>query len=759
MASPGPSLPGVFHVLEAAGKDKLVHFKHKLRTLHTGSQGARLLHAMVLLTLGQDTEARISLEAMKGDAVAQLVACQWAGVNGSEPPVVPQDVSWTVARLFHLLAKENLCPASMRDMAYEVALHELNSQDDQRLSQLQDEARDRCGWDIRKDPSGFQELGSNLGCLPPPSTLLLGTQSQAYPINVTNWSWGHSLRSTVSPTSLASKLEISQSPTLPFLSLHCVTHGPSKLCETPPQVGLEPNPIPVDCQEPEEVSWPPSVETVTPLEILDNPGVPEVAPDLTSATLPNSLPAPEATSHNSGESVQTEADPESPSLSTLECTEKTSDASKQTPLQDSIREDTLQNSTLGAPAPAPPPQNFSSAPPSSFSSSCPVPPASSSHCPSPCHPDTSSEQKFYNFVILHARADEHVALRVRDKLEALGVPDGATFCEDFQLPGRGELRCLQDAIDHSGFTILLLTANYDCRLSLHQVNQALMNSFTQSGRQDCAIPFLPLECSRAQLSRDTSGLLESLVWLDEHSPIFERKVANTFKLQKLRIYRERWKKEQDARVLREHSQRLDAERRQVAAMHAAHSAYAHSYVALQEQVQKLSAAFGDHLSLGTRMSYSGSQVPMGVPPPFPTWPGGPHPPPVHSWQGGTLGPTFPQHPNFLQPPTSLQPPAASPQTSSFQQAPSFPQTPSFQHTPSFSQTPSFQQVPSFPQSPAFPRTPSCPQTPPFPPASSTHPQTPGPQPLIIHHAQMVQLGLTNHMWTQREAQAPDDKTK
>lgn len=299
-------------------------------------------------------------------------------------------------------------------------------------------------------------------------------------------------------------------------------------------------------------------------------------------------------------------------------------------------------------------------------------------------------------MVLHAREDEHIALRVRERLEAMGVPDGATFCEDFQVPGRGELRCLQDAIDHSAFTILLLTANFDCRLSLHQVNQSLMNSLTRHGRQDSVVPFLPLESSAAQLSPDTSSLLTGLAWLNEHSPIFARQMTNTFKPQKLRACKATWRKEQDTRALQQQRQHLEGERQQAAAWNAAWSAYLQTYLSWQTQMEELQAAFTSHMTFGTHLPPGaqvpyGGQGPLGAQPPFPTWPGH-QPPPLPPWLAGSPPPAFPQPP-------------------------------------------------------------------PFPQVTPVTPQSPGLQPLIIHHAQMVQLGLNNHMWSQRGTQAPEDKTQ
>ncbi|XP_002761653.4 TIR domain-containing adapter molecule 1 [Callithrix jacchus] len=694
MACKGPSLPSAFDILGTAGEEKLLYLKHKLKTLRPGCQGRDLLHAMVLLKLGQETEARISLEALKADAAAQLVARQWAGVDSTEDPEEPPDVSWTVARLYHLLAEEKLCPASQRDEAYREALRTLSARDDHRLGELQDEARDRCGWDVAGDPGSIQTLQSNLGCLPQSSASPSGTRSLPRPIDgVSGWSQGRSLRSTGSPASLTSNLEISQSPTMPLLSLHRSPQGPSKLCDDP-QASKVPEPVPGGCQEPEEMSWPPSGEIASPPELPSSPppGFCKVAPDATSTGLLDTPEAPETSTQFPVECTEGSAGPQSLPLPILEPPQNPCPVKGQTSPQLSV-EDTTSPNTKPSPSPTTPKTSHPPPPPPSAPSSAHLAPSSLF----PSSLESSSEQKFYNFVILHARADEHIALRVREKLEALGVPDGATFCEDFQVPGRGELRCLQDAIDHSAFIILLLTSNFDCHLSLHQVNQALVSNLMRQGPSDCVIPFLPLESSLAELSSDTASLLSGLVRLDEHSRIFDKKVANTFTSYRLQARKAMWRKEQDTRALREQSQHLDSERVQVAAMNAAYSAYLRSYLSWQAQMEQLQAAFGSHMSFGTGAPFGaqmpfGGQVPLGAPPPFPTGLGYPQPPPLHGWQVGTPLPPFPQPSGF-------------------------------------------------------------------PTASPAPPQSPGLQPLIIHHAQMVQLGLNNHMWNQRGSQAPEDSTQ
>ncbi|XP_049644266.1 TIR domain-containing adapter molecule 1 [Suncus etruscus] len=694
MAHPSPSLSGVFAILRTVGEQRLLHLKHKLKSLRTNCPRADLLLALVLLQLGQDTQARACLDALRADKVAQLMAHQWASKDGSPVPDEPPEVSWAVAQLYHLLAEENLCSVPMRDAAYQAALHRLRSGHHPQLRELQEEARAHCGWDLTGDLETLQPLRSDLGHLPssspsPPSR----TCSPAQPIEgPPGWSRGRSLRSTGSPTSLASQLLISQSPTRPFLSLQRGPVGPSKLCMEPEhEPGPGPGPTQDGGQVPEEMSWPPSSEPSSPPQPA--PQLPVEAPDV-SPTVPPEPPVP--------------AHAESSWPSPVQCTEEPGWA-HQAPTGSKQPPTGSEQPPTGSVNISPDPdQKFglspkgetwtSSATPGAPQTSSPPP---SRETPSGVHPfpltpspslPTSAaalEQKFYNFVVLHTQADERVALRVRQHLEDLGVPDGATFCEDFQLPGRGELSCLQDAIDHSAFTVLLLTPSFNCRLSLHQVNRAVMGSLSRRGWHDSVVPFLPLESSLEQLGPDTAALLAGMVWLEERSPVFDRKVARTFKPQLLLARRAEWRKEQEARALRERHQQLQAEQQRIQAWAADYSTYWQSYQAFCQQMQQLQADLGKYMTTGPRDHQS-------VPPAFPTWPG---------------------HPAPLLPPW---PPGIPP--------------------------------PAFPQAPAF-----QPHQSPHPTFSPASPQSPGLQPLIIHNAQMVQLGLNNHMWGQRGAQVPQDK--
>ncbi|XP_058513681.1 TIR domain-containing adapter molecule 1 [Ochotona princeps] len=699
MACPVPSLPGAFEILRAAGQDKLLFLKHRLKSLRPSFRGSNLLYAMVLLQLGQETEARLSLDALKDDVAARLVARCWAGVEvdavkaageqqEEEEKELQADVSWTVARLYHLLAAEKLCSGSMRDAAYQSALQVLASRDDPRLGQLREEARSQCGWDMLRDPGSFAPLRSDRSL--PPSSRSLPCPVQ----NPSGWSRGCSLRSTGTPgsigtpSSLGSHLEISKSPTVHLASLPRDPRGPPSSLGAEPMADQAP---PVGRREPEEMSWPPSVEPANPREGPQGPdvGLSEPSPEPAS----NTSPAPEASTNYPV--ACTEMSPANPCCTPLQSLEPPqitgSPKEQEGPLQEPMGHFKSQDTEPCPPASCTPQTSSPLAPPPSSSSS-----SSSSPAPSPSPAPCKPEQKFYSFVVLHAKADEDIAVRVRDKLEALGVPDGATFCEHFQVPGYGELSCVQNAIDHSAFVIFLLTPNFDCQLGLHQVSHALMNSLTRRGWENCVIPFLPQGISQAQLAPHTVSILSSVVWLREDSKIFAKIVANTFSTKTLQARKALWRIDQDSRALQEQNQQLEAQQQRVAAMITSYATYMQNYMSFQAQIDTLPTAFASHVSLGAGAPAGGAQGPLGPLPPFPTWPGAfsplvqppPPPPPLLPQYLGQVG--------FPPPPTPA---------------------------------------------------------PPAPP-----PPSPGLQPLVIHHAQMVQLGVNNHMWGQREAQGPEDTT-
>uniref|UniRef100_F6YR15 TIR domain-containing protein n=1 Tax=Monodelphis domestica TaxID=13616 RepID=F6YR15_MONDO len=604
MAELIPSFRGVFDILSQAGQDKLLYLKHKLKTSRPGTKAKDLLYAMILLTLGQETEARICLDSLKGDKASLSVVRTWEGGE----PLLNQadhlasedqaDIQLTVARIYQLLLEENLCEASSRNKAYKAALQAFRLGQDAQLD-IMAEAQDLCGHDIHGAGS-FQTLRSDRSCFPGSSASASRVNSHPVPISTRSSrlaaeSSPQSLHSTGSPASFASVLEISQSPTLPFLTYQPQKRshrGPSKLCGDPHSNSAQ-DPAPQTSQELEEIN----LSSSHPVASLHE------QPD----SLASVVSDPQPPNPSISPPLITPVDPETSLHSSTECSEALSDTQSLQPASGKPSEALISKESSGL-LPGLPPMSVppvGEGEPTQFSvqeSNCSeevsdLNPPLSTQDPSPSPlssslisgPELDTGQRFFSFVVLHAQEDEAIALRVRDTLESLGVPDGATFCEEFQVPGHFELRCLQDAIDNSAFTLLLLTRHFNCAMSLHQVHMALMNSITRKNKKNSVIPFRPRESKLK--STEVSQLLSGLVILDESSPVFSRKVNNTFNPRMLKAQREAWKKEQEIRAIHKQTQQIVEDRENISKKHSALFDYAYNYNLLHQQLQTLNLAF------------------------------------------------------------------------------------------------------------------------------------------------------------------------
>lgn len=101
------------------------------------------------------------------------------------------------------------------------------------------------------------------------------------------------------------------------------------------------------------------------------------------------------------------------------------------------------------------------------------------------------EDTFYAFVILHAQEDSEEAARLKSRLESISSTTGATFSEDFAVPGQSTFRCVEDAIENSAFVMLLLTPNFNTCLNETNADSALMNSIDKPHKNNTVIPLLP----------------------------------------------------------------------------------------------------------------------------------------------------------------------------------------------------------------------------------------------------------------------------
>ncbi|XP_061870756.1 TIR domain-containing adapter molecule 1 [Colius striatus] len=193
-------------------------------------------------------------------------------------------------------------------------------------------------------------------------------------------------------------------------------------------------------------------------------------------------------------------------------------------------------------------------PPPFYSSPSPAWPPPLQRVPT-AEPD-AEEQRFFTFVVLHATEDEPVAHRVKQLLEAMGVPNGATLCGDFSVAGRSHLTCFEDAMENSAFIILLLAKHFLCNLCMFQTNTALMESILNPSKQDSVIPFVPREnpLQRREMPRTLSGLIP----LDENSPGFSSTVRNTFTSSKIERRKAKWEMMMKTRNLQLYQEQYQA---------------------------------------------------------------------------------------------------------------------------------------------------------------------------------------------------------
>ncbi|XP_061776175.1 TIR domain-containing adapter molecule 1 [Nerophis ophidion] len=159
-------------------------------------------------------------------------------------------------------------------------------------------------------------------------------------------------------------------------------------------------------------------------------------------------------------------------------------------------------------------------------------------------PKSAQEEEeaiFYSFVILHAPEDAEVAELMKLNLETMIGHNGATFSEDFAIPGKSTLKCVEDAINNSAFTLLLLTQNFNTRMLEVKTYTALTHSINNVHKYNTVIPLVPKE---NQMPRHRwSAVLQNLVPLEE-SKWTEKKIKKFFSLPKINRQKKIWSGEQ-----------------------------------------------------------------------------------------------------------------------------------------------------------------------------------------------------------------------
>ncbi|KAM4808230.1 TIR domain-containing adapter molecule 2 [Rhinophrynus dorsalis] len=140
---------------------------------------------------------------------------------------------------------------------------------------------------------------------------------------------------------------------------------------------------------------------------------------------------------------------------------------------------------------------------------------------------SGEEEIFYKFVILHAKTDVSEAQRVKDMLQdKFNIKPGIIFAE---MPaGQHILKTLDDAVNGSAWTILLLTEKFLteawCEFQSHA---SLINSINMHHKHNSVIPVRP---QKNYLPREKTPLvLRIFNALEENNPSFPQQVEKTFK--------------------------------------------------------------------------------------------------------------------------------------------------------------------------------------------------------------------------------------
>ncbi|NXD45442.1 TCAM1 protein, partial [Copsychus sechellarum] len=563
-----PSFEDVFNILGQAPPEKLLSLKHKLHS--KPGPCSKVLQAMVLLALGQETNARICLDALRDNQAAQYIQQIKLGAAGVreegeavQPPQLDAAARALLAQVYTALAQEKLCSAEARDRACQAATKASKDTQQGTLNNVPAEEQHRQGSAASGDSGdGFRTLRSHedtgFPCTASPHDVL-----RSSPVQIggnSDLSGPRTLCSEES-SSLPSCLEISASPTVAF-------HTQPPVPECVPWFSSAGHPD-GDTQSHglQESSWastpspPPGQDTAVsqPEEVLQ-----------ASPCHPTPLPVPE---------TPLPSEPAQSSDMSSTVTEPHTPRDKQDEKQDEKLKDERMKFSPGVPDPraavdtvpahrsiedsyipgipcnsAPASISTCSLPPPTYSFSSTLPPLQESHssllhppplrsAPSPGSPALQdpavdpSEPEFFTFVVLHASEDELVAHRVKNLLESMGVSNGATLSE-FLIPGRSLMTCFQEAVENSAFKILLLTKNFPCTLCLFQTDTALMQSILDPSKQDSVIPFLPR--TNALERSQIPSILSVLVSLSESSPLFSRNVQRTFSPERIREKRALW---------------------------------------------------------------------------------------------------------------------------------------------------------------------------------------------------------------------------
>lgn len=557
-----PGFNDILTILSSLTQESLQRLRCKVEKSNTTC--SQQLHAMIMSILRTPGHAQDITRSQNSDHTDLYNSGQTSRV----PPqgdLLPQlstiDYFVVLARMYALLVDEKVCEAELRDRAYREALKACRTSGEEGVAKLQDlraECLEKCGHHVFLDKP-YNQTGTlqSANYLPPGGSSLT---SSSEPIPIKGCTINHSLSApprslhsvSMSGTEMPSScnLQISHSPTVQCASVRNEFHSHVSSCE-------HTEPWPSDSKS-FQLQHSPSQQNVSSLP-------PEIQQSLNgmhqdcivrNISLHRETAASSETTNNQDDtfrdskcssSLQTHSARLSFPDSPVKCNEQAEGNQAIASAMTGQAEDNISKDKTVSSKTAPSFSLFAQP----VNSCSPTVPVQDTCPPSSLVQNNSSESsinKFFSFVILHHPEDEETAIRVCRTLERLGIKDGTTFCEEFSVPGNSPLTCIQDAVDNSAFTVLLLTRLFATRWEDYQTNIVLLNSIEQQHRYNTVIPFLPKDNPLPKTEMPLH--LKSLVPLDESSPLFLKKAHNTFSLQTVEKNRAVWINEQKLKTLR-----------------------------------------------------------------------------------------------------------------------------------------------------------------------------------------------------------------
>ncbi|XP_043989852.1 TIR domain-containing adapter molecule 1 [Gambusia affinis] len=496
----GTGLRAVFDILEKAPSERLLSL-----TLQLGeSPEDTIIHALCLIILQREAQALRKLQTLEDNPLANHLAEKWHsgggklddfGTHCSLFEAKTAETLSSLARVFKILSEQRLCDPRLRNLAYKRAIFcECLNTSSLEYDHFREEARAVCGPQFA-DPMCF------------PSDLK--SESSIDP------------HRTISEEKATLKIAASLDESA---IVHCL-----------------PSPLQDSSSEPSypshlEISLPPTISFQGDKAAAASPGNPILNPSI---------------HENKAENVPEQIHCTSP--------QHTSTGISQFGAEKGIKiEEALMRSNESATQTLKPYTQTKSSPPAATHIILPSSPGlKSTHISKADEEEDEEEDTFYAFVILHAPEDSDVAESMKEKLEAVIDTRGATFSEDFAIPGKSTLRCVEDAVNNSAFTFLLLTRNFNSQMVEMKTNIALINSINKAHKFNTVIPLLPLE--NCMPKEQIPITLQTLMPLDERRN-FERKLKKAFDKAKIEKQRKIWDQE---RRMKKEKERKKKERQRL----------------------------------------------------------------------------------------------------------------------------------------------------------------------------------------------------